>query len=107
MVRINQDRFDSIISNFMKDCKNISEANCDSCPMICVLYQELRDQNIDQVPDILNTLRLLFLDEIVLRTNAMKTCPRFEELSPKEFSDIMSNQNHYFYDRNGNLYAIY
>ena len=91
----------------MKDCKNISEANCDCCPNTCILYQELRDQNIDEVPVILNTLRLLFLDEIVLRMNAMKTCPRYVELTPLEFESIISNQNHFTFNADGDLIAIY
>ena len=91
----------------MLDCKNITEANCDSCPTTCILYQELKDQSIDEVPDILNTLRLLFLDEIVLRTKAMKTCPRFVELRPTEFQEILSNQNHYTFNADGDLIAIY
>jgi len=107
MPRINQDKFDGIIHDLMYDCPNINEANCDSCPTGCVLYRELCGQNIENTPDIMNTLRLLFLDELVLRTNAMRICPRFSEISPSEFKLIISNQNYFKLDMNNNLYAIY
>ena len=107
MVRISQNRFDSIIKTLIKDCHYINEANCDSCSVACVLYQELKIQNIDNTPDIMNTLRLLFLDELVLRSTAMKTCPRYSELSPSEYYNIISDSRYFRFDGNDELIAIY
>lgn len=73
----------------------------------CILYQELREQNIDEVPYILNTLRLLFIDEFVARDKAIKAAPRFSELSPKEYYNIVRNSNHFRPNENGTLVAIY
>ena len=107
MVRISQSKFDSIIKTLINDCHYINEANCDSCPVACVLYQELKSQNIDNTPDIMNTLRLLFLDELVLRSSAMRTCPRYYELGPQEYYNIISDSRYFRVNENDELIAIY
>jgi len=50
---------------------------------------------------------MIFLNEIVKRVNAMKTCPRYSELSEQEFYEILSNQKYYKQDGIGNLIAIF
>lgn len=107
MFHINRDRFDSIIISLIKDCPDLVNCNCDNCTESCILYQELREQNIDEVPDILNTLRLLFIDEFVARDKAIKAAPRFGELSPKEYYNIIRNSNHFRTIEDGTLIAIY
>ncbi len=107
MFRINNSRFDSIIIDLMRDCPDLANCNCDNCIESCILYQELKDQNIDEVPDILNTLRLLFLDEFVARDKAIKAAPRFSDLSPKEYYKIIRNSNHFRTNEDNTLIAIY
>lgn len=109
MVRISQERFDKLIIPLLEDCISLSECNCDCCSNYCILYQELREQNIDvdNIPGILNTLRLMFLDELTLRNNAIMKGPRYEELNPVEYYSILSNENHYIYDLNNEIICIY
>ena len=107
MVRINQDKFDRMVLTVLQDCPCLLDANCNNCPISCMLYQELHEQKIEDVEDILNTLRLMFIDEVVTRVKAMKTCPRFYELQPAEFNRILSNQDHYTFNADGDLIAIY
>lgn len=107
LFHINNNRFDSIIIELIRDCPDLTNCNCDNCTESCILYQELKDQQIDEVPDILNTLRLLFIDEFVARDKAIKDAPRFNELSPKEYYKIIKNSNHFRFDENNKLIAIY
>lgn len=107
MFHINNNRFDSIIINLIQDCPDLINCNCNNCTESCILYQELNDQKIDEVPDILNTLRLLFIDEFLARDKAIKDAPRFTELTPKEYYRIIKNSNHFRFDENNNLIAIY
>ena len=107
MFHINNSRFDSIIIELIQDCPDLTTCNCDNCTEPCILYQELRDQNIDEVPDILNTLRLLFIDEFVARDKAIKAAPRFSELTPKEYYKIVKNSNHFRRTEDNTLIAIY
>ena len=107
LFRISQSRFDNTIRYLINDCHYINEANCDSCPVTCVLYRELKSQNIDETPDIMNTLRLLFLDELIRRSNAMKACPRYYELGPQEYYNIISDSRYFRLDENDDLIAIY
>jgi hypothetical protein len=109
LVRISQSRFDKLIISLLKDCISLSECNCDNCPNLCILCQELKMQNIiiDDIPDILNSLRLMFLEELTLRNNAIMKGPRYEELTPLEYYKILSDENHYIYDLNNEISCIY
>lgn len=109
MVRIDQCKFDENIKFLVQDCPHINEANCNTCPTMCILYRGLKNQGIlvDEIPDIMNTLRLLFLDEIATRISAMKKCPRYEELLPSEYMEVMSSSKYFKYDISDELFAIF
>jgi len=77
------------------------------CPKPCILYQELHAQSVDEVPDILNTLRGLFLEELIMRTTAIIQNPRYNELSIKEFNNILSNKNYFRLNLEDDLIAIF
>ena len=86
---------------------SLAECNCDLCAQSCVMYQKLKEQNIEGTPDIMNTLREMFLAEFQLRDSAIRAAPRFYEITPTEYNDILSNQEHYRQDESGEIIAIY
>jgi len=71
------------------------------------MYQKLKEQNIEDTPDIMNTLREMFLAEFQLRDAAIRAAPRFCEITPKEYNDILSNQEHFRQDESGEIISIY
>ncbi len=107
MSRISQNRFDSMVLELLSNCSNLAERNCDYCPQCCVLYYKLKEQEIEDTPDIMNTLRKMFLDELALRDKAIRNGPRYKELTSDEYYSILSNKNHFRIDINDQLYAIY
>lgn len=106
-MRIDQDKFDTMILELLDDCHSLTECNCDNCMQQCVLYYNLKKQNIENIPEILNILRVMFLIEYSARVGAIRSAPRYSELKPKEYYSILSNKNHYFLTEYDELYAIY
>lgn len=77
------------------------------CPKPCTIYQELHAQNIDEVPGIMNTLRDLFLEELIMRMTAIIQNPRYNELSIIEFNNILSNKEYFRLDLEDDLIALF
>jgi hypothetical protein len=105
--RIDQEKFDDLILPLLRDCFSLSECDCNTCPKPCIIYQELHAQNIDDIPDILNTLRELFLEELIMRMTAIIENPRYNELSMQEFNNILSNKEYFRLDLEDDLIALF
>jgi len=107
MGRINQEKFDLLIIELLHDCVNLAECDCDCCNQLWILYQKLKEQNTENTPGIMNTLREMVLDEFIARDNAVRNGPRYNELSPQDYYNILSNKHYFRLDIDNELYAIY
>lgn len=96
-----------MIISLLNDCCDLAECNCNYCVQSCILYQKLKEQGIDETPEILNTLREMFLEEYRLRVSAIQAAPRFSELIPEEYNKILSNSNHFRFNEDDDLVALY
>jgi hypothetical protein len=107
LLRIKQEKFDNIILQLLNDCGDIINCNCDYCAQSCILYQKLKEQQIDETPDIMNTVRGMFVTEYEMRDKAIRSAPRFSEISKQEYNKVISNTKHFQLDANDDLVAIY
>lgn len=55
----------------------------------------------------MNTLREMVLEEFILRDVAIQKGPRYDELTPQDYYNILSNRRYFRIDQNDELYAIY
>ena len=106
--RLRPEIFDSIVVMLVRTCPDLIEVDCIRCNELCDIKCKLLEQGLaDQQDELLPILKDLFVAELTERVVAIARGSRFRDVSLEEFWEVLSNSEHFQFDLEGKMFAIY